>query len=160
MDQSDKDEMTIKVASEADKAEWLRLRMALWPDVSKEIHEREMDAMCSDSERFAVFVVPGPNDRLLGFLEVSIREIIDEGCIFKHIGYIEGWYVEPDWRRKGIGGELVKAAEEWASGKGVTEMGSDTGIEDIVSQKAHQALGYQEQDRLILYRKAFGDARR
>lgn len=145
--------MTIKMASEKHKTEWLRMRMALWPDVSKVIHEREMDAMISDSERFAVFIVPGPNDRLLGFVEVSIREIIDEGCIFKYIGYIEGWYVEPDWRGKGIGGELVKVAERWALGKGMTEMGSDTGMEHIESQKAHQALGFKEQDRLILYRK-------
>ncbi len=28
----------------------------------------------------------------IGFLEASIHEIIDEGCVVKHIGYIEGWY--------------------------------------------------------------------
>jgi aminoglycoside 6'-N-acetyltransferase I len=145
--------MNIKIASEEDKTEWLRLRMALWPDVSKEIHEKEISAMLSNPERFITFIACDSPNFTIGFLEASIHEIIDEGCVVKNIGYIEGWYIDPKYRRKGVGAELVKSAEKWAIEKRLNEMAVDTNLDNIQSQNAYQALGYKEQDRFILYRK-------
>ena len=145
--------MNIKIASEEDKPEWLKLRMALWPDVSKEIHEKEISEMLSKPERFITFIACDFPNHSIGFLEASIHEIIDEGCVVKNIGYIEGWYIEPEYRKKGIGAELVKTAEKWASEKGLKEMAVDTNLDNIQSQSAYQALGYKEKDRFILYRK-------
>jgi len=143
---------TIK-ASYQYKAEWLQLRLSLWPEVSKEVHEKEIEQMLSSTERFVVFFSIESDKDILGFLEASIREIIDEGCVFKKIGYIEGWYVKPKHRNKGIGCSLAIAAEKWMLDQGLKEIGSDTDIENIISQKAHHSLGYREVDRLILYRK-------
>ena len=146
--------MNIKIASKENETDWLRLRMVLWPDVSKEIHEKEMRAMLSNPERFITFIAyDSSNLSSIGFIEASIHEIIDEGCEIKNIGYIEGWYIEPKYRRKGFGSELVKSAEKWASQKGLKEIAVDTDLDNIQSQSAYQALGYKEQDRFILYRK-------
>ena len=145
--------MNIKIASEGDKTEWLRLRMALWSDVSKDIHEKEISAMLSNPERFITFIAYDSPNFSIGFLEASIHEIIDEGCVVKHIGYIEGWYIEPNYRRKGFGAELVKTVEKWVSEQGLKEIAVDTNLDNIQSQNAYQALGYKEQDRFILYRK-------
>ena len=41
-----------------------------------------------------------------------------EGCETSPVGYIEGWYVDPDLRQKGLGGLLFQAAEDWARSEG------------------------------------------
>jgi aminoglycoside 6'-N-acetyltransferase I len=145
--------MDIKIASQADSREWSRLRAALWPDVPQEMHDKEIAAMLSNTGRFVTYLSNDSKGHATGFIEVSIHEIIDEGCVVKHIGYIEGWYVEPDSRRKGYGTDLIKAAEKWVSEQGLTEIAVDTNLDNLPSQSAYQNLGYAEQDRLILYRK-------
>ncbi|KJT50368.1 Aminoglycoside 6'-N-acetyltransferase, partial [Salmonella enterica subsp. enterica serovar Heidelberg str. RI-11-013343] len=39
------------------------------------------------------------------------------------------------------------------SDKGCREMASDTTPENTISQKVHQALGFEETERVIFYRK-------
>jgi aminoglycoside 6'-N-acetyltransferase I len=69
------------------------------------------------------------------------------------VGYLEGWYVSPDWRRRGVGGRLIAAAEAWARRQGCREMASDTWIDNVDGQSAHEALGYEVVDRCVNYRK-------
>ena len=69
------------------------------------------------------------------------------GCTTDRIGYLEGWYVDPDWRHHGIGRALVQAAEAWAARQGCTEMASDTDPTYPASPPAHAALGYVEVQR-------------
>jgi aminoglycoside 6'-N-acetyltransferase I len=144
--------MKISGVKAQDKEQWLRMRIGLWPDVSKEIHEQEISAMLAD-KHFAIFVAQETDERLLGFIEVSLREDILEGCIRKQIGYIEGLYVEPKARGLGIGRLLVEAGEKWAFENGIKDMATDTEIDNNENQKAYIALGYREADRLVLYRK-------
>lgn len=145
--------MYIKIASSEDKPEWSRLRLALWPEVIEGLHNNEIDAMLSKPDRFVSFLAYNTPDHIIGLLEASIHEIIDEGCVVKNVGYIEGWYVEPEYRRKGIGTKLIKSAEQWVLEKGLSEVAVDTNLENVVSQKAYQTLGFKEIDRLVLYKK-------
>ena len=48
------------------------------------------------------------------------------GCETDRIGYLEAWYVDPDWRNQGMGRALVEQAEAWARAEGCVEMASDT----------------------------------
>jgi aminoglycoside 6'-N-acetyltransferase I len=48
---------------------------------------------------------------------------------------------------------LVQAAEEWARSQGLTEMASDTWLENEVSIRAHLKMGYQEAERLVHFMK-------
>jgi aminoglycoside 6'-N-acetyltransferase I len=143
--------MEIRPFSEHDAPEWLRMRDALWPDIPVPEHEREM-ADYRGQATMAVFVVDRGDGRLGGFLEAATREKAD-GCETSPVGYIEGWYVEPDLRRLGVGGALVAAAEAWARSRGYTEMGSDCVVDNAVSLAAHRSLGYREVDRLIHFCK-------
>ena len=70
------------------------------------------------------------------------------------MGYIEGWYVKSEFRRQGVGRQLVHAAEEWARSRGCTEMGSDSLLSNVDGQRAHVQLGYEEVDRVVTFRKA------
>ena len=92
------------------------------------------------------------NGRLVGFLEASIRPFVED-CHSDHVGYLEGWFVESDFRQRGIGKNLVKAAENWARSKGCEEMASDSEIGNELSLRAHLGLGYEETSRLVHLRK-------
>jgi len=145
--------MNIRLIKPSERDEWARLRAALWPDYPDEQLEQEMTEILQNPEREPVFVSVGPDGRLQGFLEVSLRPSA-WGCESSPVGYLEGWYVEPDARRQGIGGALVAAAEEWARSKGCVEMASDAEIDNELSHTAHGRLGYEEVERLVHFRKA------
>ncbi len=145
--------MLIRQANQTDHTEWLRLRSALWPDCSLNDHRAEMAEQLTDEKLFAVFVAERGNGQLGGFLEASLRRYAD-GCHTSPVGYIEGWYVDDEVRRRGLGGQLVKAAEQWARAQGCLEMASDCEIDNDVSFRSHLAVGYAEVERAIHFRKS------
>jgi aminoglycoside 6'-N-acetyltransferase I len=134
-----------------------RMRRELWPDEgSAGEHERELEEILAGKRSsiypYAVLVAEIDGD-LAGFAEVTLRSYAD-GCeAGRPVGYLEGWFVEERHRRKGAGAALVHAAEDWARGQGCTEFASDTWLDNEASQKAHQALGFDEVDRVVNYRK-------
>jgi aminoglycoside 6'-N-acetyltransferase I len=143
--------MRIRLFESDDFEEWLRLRLALWPENNPEEMRAEMQALLEDDDQ-AVLVAERPAGGLGGMLEVSLRKYAD-GCDTSPVGYLEGWYVDLDLRRLGLGSALVRAAEDWARRRGCREMASDTEIANISSLAAHIALGYEEAERLIHFRK-------
>ena len=127
------------------------MRSALWPDSAS--HAREVDAFLSRQTRDQdVFILERRDDRLGGFLEVSTRAYA-EGCSTSPVAYIEGWYVDPDLREKGLGAQLVRAAEAWARERGYQEIASDAEPQNHISLRAHRALGYREAGRIVCFRK-------
>jgi aminoglycoside 6'-N-acetyltransferase I len=90
--------------------------------------------------------------RLGGFLEAGTRKYA-EGGESSPVGYIEGWYVDADLRSQGVGKALMQAAEDWARSQGLTEMGSDTWLDNEASIRAHIRLGYKETERLVHFVK-------
>jgi aminoglycoside 6'-N-acetyltransferase I len=136
----------------SDQAEWLRMRLALWPESSKEELQAEMADILADPLQ-PVFVAEHAHGGLGGFVEVALHHEYTHGCKTSPVGYIEGWYVNPELRQQGLGGQLFQAAENWARAQGCREMASDCELENEISWKAHQALGYQEVLRLIHFRK-------
>jgi len=143
--------VTIRQAAQADKSEWLRMRQTLWPDLTTEEFAAQSDEILND-EMQPVFVVERPDGKLGGFLEAGTRKYA-EGCDTSPVGFIEGWYVDEDLRQQGIGKALVKAAEEWARSQGLTEMASDTWLDNEVSIQAHLKMGYEETERLVHFAK-------
>ena len=101
----------------------------------------------------AFFVADASDRALIGFVEVDLRSHAD-GCNPSHpVGYIEGWYVARDHRHQGIGRKLLAEAEDWARGNSCVEIASDALIDNELSQRAHEALGYEVVDRCVHYRK-------
>jgi len=144
-------EITIRRATSEDESEWLRMRLALWPEHAPDAHRAEVDKILSDPLQ-PTFVAVRADGRLGGFLEAGTRKYA-EGCSTSPVGYIEGWYVDEDLRGQGLGRRLVQAAEEWARARGLTEMASDTWLENEGSIQAHLKLGYQETERLVQFVK-------
>jgi aminoglycoside 6'-N-acetyltransferase I len=143
--------MLIRRIEPRDRAEWLRMRNALWPGHSAGEFEVEMQRYLRDPAA-AVFVADRGDGHLGGFLEAATRSCAD-GCSSSPVGYVEGWYVDADLRRQSVGRALIAAAEEWARHMGYSEMGSDCVLDNSVSFRAHLRLGYCEANRLIHFRK-------
>lgn len=142
----------IRPVTENDFPEWFRLRKKLWDEPTDEAHRSEMLDIFEHRETQFVVVAELDTARLIGFLEASIRPFVED-CHSDQVGYLEGWYIEPEYRRQGIGRLLVQAAEQWARQRGCEEMASDAEIGNDPSLKAHLRLGYEETSRLIHLRK-------
>lgn len=145
-------DITIRPLDEQDLNEWLRLRSLLWDETSENDHKSEMVDIIEHSDTQFVAVADIGGGRLAGFLEASIRPFVED-CGSENVGYLEGWFVDPEYRRHGIGGGLVLAAERWAHEKGCVEMASDAEIDNETSLMAHSKLGYIETSRLVHLRK-------
>jgi aminoglycoside 6'-N-acetyltransferase I len=148
--------MPIRPVEPADAAEWLRMRCALWPDSTPAEHEAEIRAYFENSAlapAAVTFVSARDAGGLQGFVEVGLRPYAD-GCGTRPVGYLEGWYVDPDVRRQRVGRALVAAAEAWARAQGCREMASDTHLDNTVSRHAHARLGYAEAEHLVHFRKS------
>jgi aminoglycoside 6'-N-acetyltransferase I len=126
----------------------------LWPDGSLAEHSAEADRFFEGVSRepAAVLVAEHPFQGLVGFAEVSIRSFA-EGCTTDRVGYLEGWYVLPDHRRRGTGRALVKAAESWARSRGCTEFASDAEADNELSALAHRGLGFADVGLVRCFRK-------
>lgn len=129
------------------------MRQALWPSSPGE-HAGEIARFFGgDREDPAqVFIACDDSGDPIGFAELSIRPYA-EGCYSGRVAYLEGWFVEPAARRKGVGAALVKAAEDWGRTAGCTELASDAEIGNEASASAHRALGFAVTGRNICFRK-------
>jgi aminoglycoside 6'-N-acetyltransferase I len=130
------------------------MRAALWPEGSVTEHDAEADRFLrgASAEPLAVLVAEDPRGGLVGFAEVSIRSYA-EGCATDRVGYLEGWFVEPAFRRHGVGRALVRAAEDWARSQGCRELASDTEADNDASAMTHRALGFVEAGLIRCFRK-------
>src|SRR5687767_6215869 len=144
-------QISVRPLRETDLNDWFRLRKMLWDATSDDDHKSEMmDILDHPDSQLVLFADAG--GKLVGFLEASIRPFVED-CDTDHVGYLEGWFVEPELRQNGVGRQLVKQAEMWAKEKGCSEMASDAELGNEMSLAAHLNLGYKETSRLVHLRK-------
>jgi len=144
----------IRPVTESDSSQWLRMRHALWPDGSLAEHQQDIDRYFAGDRRepAEVLLAIAAKGTPVGFAELSVRNIVD-GCSTDNVAYLEGWYVDADARGRSVGRRLIQAVEEWARSRGYRELASDTHLENTGSQRAHARLGFEETERLVLFRK-------
>ncbi len=134
---------------------WGAMRARLWPHADAEDLLREAYAFIKEEEQsflHAVFIAEDDTARPVGFLELSVRDFAD-GCDSAPVPHVEGWYVEPPARGLALGADLMRAAEAWSRERDFTELASDTEVENLDSQNAHAACGFEETERLVKFRK-------
>ncbi|HAD82555.1 MAG: hypothetical protein A2509_01415 [Candidatus Edwardsbacteria bacterium RIFOXYD12_FULL_50_11] len=147
-----KPNIIIRLARKTNLNDWLFMRRALWPDCPPKKHREEMAQILADGKDQPAWVAESLSGEIIGFLEVSVRNYAD-GVGRQDVGYLEGWYVKPKYRKQGVGRALVKTAEEWAVRSGFSHMGSDTWVGNRGSYRAHRAMGYQDVGRDVHFVK-------
>jgi aminoglycoside 6'-N-acetyltransferase I len=144
----------IRAAHPGDALGWARLRQGLWPSDPPGDLAAEVEAFFAGTlaEPEAVLVAESSEGALVGFAELSLRPYAED-CTTTPVGYLEGWYVVPEVRGRGVGRALVTAAEAWAREQGCSEFASDTRPENTGSIAAHLALGFEDAGALRCFRK-------
>src|SRR5690606_19917292 len=164
--------ISIRSARPGDAPEWERMRQALWPSEPGE-HRREIAAYFAAKgwaeagsvrgEAVAYRGVGAPNEvevlvavaddgQVIGFAEAGIRPYA-EGCLSGRVAYLEGLFVKPAWRGRGVAAALVAAVEAWGRAQGCTELASDAELGNDASIAMHRALGFEEVERIVCFRK-------
>jgi aminoglycoside 6'-N-acetyltransferase I len=137
----------------SDAAAWLEMRRALWPEYGGSWHAGEIEDYFAGRLKMPLEVLIAESDgRALGFAELFIRPYA-EGCLTDRVAFLEGWYVVPDARGRGVGRALIRAAEDWARAQGCTEFASDAEIDNVDSAAAHKAMGFEEVAQIRAFRK-------
>lgn len=132
---------------------WLLLRTALWPATVPPEHLSEMAAFCAKPDRFAQFIAYDGIHSPLGMIEVALRSDHVNGTSTSPVAFLEGIYVIPSHRKRGVARALVAHAERWARSAGCSEFASDAQLNDEASHAMHRALGFSETERVVYFRK-------
>lgn len=125
----------------------IKLEKELWEEESLEdLYDVTLN---SKGKFFGAFYL----DELVGFIFVSIRNDYVEGCNTSPAGYIEGIFVKEEYRKKGIAKKLLEHSYLYFKENNISEVGSDVLIDNINSQRFHEAVGFKEVEKIVCYVK-------
>jgi aminoglycoside 6'-N-acetyltransferase I len=134
---------------------WAEMRYALWTwdTVADHAEEAEELYLVGNPDRHALIALDD-NGMAIGFAEATIRRDYVEGCETSPVVFLEGVYVRPEARRGGVAQALADAVGVWGKGKGCTEFASNTLLDNIDSHRFHAAIGFEETERVVFFRRA------
>jgi aminoglycoside 6'-N-acetyltransferase I len=145
--------MIIERCHSLDQPGWLDFRLALWSDATADDHRAYMAIALAQPERFLQLMMYDERQAPIGFIEGSIRYDNVNGTETSPVGYVEGVYVAPAWRRRGVARQLYAAIGDWARARGCLELASDALLDNELSHAVHLGLGFEETERVVYFRK-------
>ena len=92
-------------------------------------------------------------DTAVGFAQCQLRRDYVEGTETSPVGYLEGIFVRPGYRRQGLARQLLSACENWAKEMGCREFASDCELTNTQSQTFHRKAGFTEANRIVCFTK-------
>jgi aminoglycoside 6'-N-acetyltransferase I len=131
--------------------QWVALRIALWPDEDAGQMTQEAPGLLARPGMLVLVAREG--ETVIGFTEASIRRDYVNGCETTPVAFVEGIYVTPNQRRRGVARALIAAVEDWARQQGLSELASDALLDNAQSHAMHEALGFGETERVVYFRK-------
>ncbi len=146
---------TVREMNSHDRATWAQMRAALRPDEAPQAGVEGIDEILGADDAWG-FVAETAEGVPAGFAEVAIRKYAN-GCETMPVPFLEGIWVAAQFRRHGIGARLIEHVETFLAARGYREIGSDTRLDNSVSQAAHVAWGFSETERVVYFRKSLLD---
>ena len=127
-------DVTIRPVSPADAAAWESLRRELWP-AGAEDHSREISMFFAGhlQDVSAALMAESRSGVIVGFVELSIRDDVS-GTGGARTGYVEGLYVSPLARCRGVARKLLQASQSWAHQQRCAAFASDRAGRIIVDK--------------------------
>ena len=127
------------------------MAILMWNDNTLETLEAEFIESIERNQ--AIFFIKYLDDLPVGFAQCGLRTDYVEGTETSPVGYLEGIYVKATYRNKGYARELLLTCEGWAKNMGCTKFASDCEIDNAESLKFHNAMGFEEANRIICFKK-------
>ena len=140
-------DVTIREMRGADQELWLGMYRKLWPNHSDEALIAEIKRIGSSSKRSA-FVAESNGDAL-GFAEYALRDYAN-GCNSQPVPFLEGVWVEEEYRGQGIARALIDYLILRAERAGFVEFGSDVELTNYSSQWVYNKRPSFPQDLSII----------
>jgi aminoglycoside 6'-N-acetyltransferase I len=144
-------ELTIRAMTTADLPIWAQMRDALWPGETADAHAKVIGEMLGGDHAWG-FIAEFADGTPVGFAELAVRDYAN-GCDGRPVPFLEAIWVKPPWRWQGIGARLIQHIEAFVAARGFQEIGSDTLIDNAVSQAVHRSWGFLETERVVYFRK-------
>lgn len=142
--------MIIK-ATEKDTLVLAELAIQLWSNHTLTELNDDFSEIVNNND--AVCFIKYADDIPVGFAQCQLRRDYVEGTHSTPVGYLEGIFVVPEYRHKGYAKELLNKCELWAKEKGCEEFASDCELDNTSSFNFHKAMGFEEANRIICFRK-------
>lgn len=131
----------IKPMAESDFADWLSMCNQLHTDNTSEQNEKDLRQIQKDS-RYEPFIARHESGKAAGYIELSTRTDYVEGSDSSPVGYVESIFVQPEYRKHGLGRQMIEWAEDWCRQKGFTQLGSDALMDNSDSHAFHKSVGF------------------
>lgn len=143
--------MLIQKATLSDTDAVTNLAQQLWPYHETDELFDEFSSLLQKADA-AVFLSI-LNAQPIGFAQCQLRHDYVEGTGSSPVGYLEGIFVLPAYRKCGVAKSLLSACENWAKEKGCTEFASDCELNNEESLQFHLNVGFEEANRIICFTK-------
>lgn len=130
----------------------LKMSLQLWEDIEEQELRKLLLQSC-EAENQKIIFAKNIHQESVGFAIFSIRKDYVEGATQSPTGYLEGIFVEKEYRKSGIAKTLVQSGEKWLKENNCTQIGSDTWLSDINSRNFHRQLGFWEEEELVHFLK-------
>ena len=143
--------LTIYKAKKEDALIVAKLAIQMWEDNVLEELAAELAELMKSPE--AVIFLGKVDGQAIGFAQCQLRHDYVEGTETSPVGYLEGIFIEENYRKQGYAKQLLAACENWAKEQGCTEFASDCELENTGSLKFHLSLGFEEANRVICFTK-------
>ena len=141
----------VRKATNSDSRVLAEMAIQMWD--SHTIDELETEFIETLNDVQSAFFIKYVNNIPAGFAQCGLRTDYVEGTESSPVGYLEGIFVKEDYRNNGHAKELLLTCEMWAKNMGCTEFASDCELDNIGSLNFHKAMGFDEANRIICFKK-------
>ncbi|HEL1618931.1 TPA: GNAT family N-acetyltransferase [Streptococcus suis] len=138
--------MTIRAVNEQTLSIWATFASQVWQTKEQVLIEK-----FSNNEFPFEFLYYSQSEEPIAWISLSLRHDCVEGCQAGPVAYLEGIFISPNYRNKGIAEELLNFAEGWAKSRDVCQLGSDAELDNLLSQNFHIKHGFREVSRTVHY---------
>lgn len=143
--------MIIKIAKKDDIKDLTAMALKIFHgSIENELIDEFSELINNDN---ACIYIAQDNNKIIGFVQCQLRFDYVEGTKTSPVGYIEGIFVENEYRKRGIARELIDMCEIWCKNKGCFEIASDCELLNTQSINFHLKLGFEEANRIVCFKK-------
>ncbi|NQG97174.1 GNAT family N-acetyltransferase [Streptococcus suis] len=138
--------MTIRAVNEQTLSIWASFASQVWQTKEQVLIEKFSNNECPFE-----FLYYSQSEEPIAWISLSLRHDYVEGCQAGPVAYLEGIFISPNYRSQGLAEELLHFAEGWAKSQGISQLGSDAELDNLLSQNFHIKHGFREVSRTVHY---------